>query len=72
MIWNWTKLKSEKELGGMQLIADNGFMSQFIQDYKVSGIPRFILIDPNGNIVSADAPRPSNSALINLFNELSI
>ncbi|SDI31882.1 TlpA family protein disulfide reductase [Winogradskyella thalassocola] len=68
----WKKMVSEKELGGMQLIADNGFMSQFIQDYKVSGIPRFILIDPNGNIVSADAPRPSNSALINLFNELSI
>ncbi|REE08183.1 TlpA family protein disulfide reductase [Winogradskyella pacifica] len=68
----WKKMVNEKELGGMQLIADNGFRSQFIQDYKVNGIPRFLLIDPNGNIVSADAPRPSSSALIDLFNELNI
>lgn len=68
----WKKMVNEKELGGMQLIADDGFRSQFIQDYKVNGIPRFLLIDPNGNIVSADAPRPSSSALIDLFNELNI
>ncbi|MBF8150051.1 TlpA family protein disulfide reductase [Winogradskyella sp. F6397] len=68
----WKKMVDEKELSGMQLIADNGFMSQFIQDYKVNGIPRFILIDPNGDIVSADAPRPSSSSLIDLFNELNI
>ena len=61
-----------KQLGGMQLLADNGFRSQFVQDYKVNGIPRFILIDPNGNIVNADAPRPSSSALVDLFNELNI
>ncbi|SDS99663.1 TlpA family protein disulfide reductase [Winogradskyella sediminis] len=68
----WKKMINDKELGGIQLIADNGFRSQFIQDYKVTGIPRFLLIDPDGNIVSADAPRPSNSALISLFNELNI
>ena len=68
----WKKMVAEKELGGIQLFADNGFRSQFVQDYKVNGIPRFILIDPNGNIVSADAPRPSSSALIDLFNELNI
>ncbi|MBU2929915.1 TlpA family protein disulfide reductase [Winogradskyella psychrotolerans] len=68
----WKKMINEKELGGMQLIADNGFESQFIRDYKVNGIPRFILIDPDGNIVSSDAPRPSTSALVELFNELNI
>ena len=68
----WKKMVNDKELTGMQLIADDGFRSQFIQDYKVNGIPRFLLIDPNGNIVSADAPRPSSSALIDLFNELNI
>jgi hypothetical protein len=62
----------EKQLGGMQLIADNGFRSDFIQDYKINGIPRFLLIDPKGNIVSGDAPRPSNPALEKLLNDLDL
>ncbi|MDO5977839.1 TlpA family protein disulfide reductase [Flavivirga spongiicola] len=68
----WKEMIAEKELGGIQLIADNNFKSGFVQDYKINGIPRFILIDPNGNIVSADAPRPSNEKLKDLFNELKI
>lgn len=68
----WKKMIAEKDLGGIQLLADNGFRSQFIQDYKINGIPRFILIDPNGNIVDADAPRPSNPKLVELFNSLDI
>jgi thiol-disulfide isomerase/thioredoxin len=68
----WRKMVTEKELGGMQLLADNGFRSQFIQDYKINGIPRFILVDPDGNIVSADAPRPSSAQLIELFEELGL
>lgn len=68
----WKKMVAEKELGGMQLIADNGFQSQFIQEYKINGIPRFILVDPDGNIVNADAPRPSSTQLIKLLNDLGL
>lgn len=68
----WRKMVTDKELGGMQLIADNGFMSDFIRAYKINGIPRFILIDPEGNIVNADAPRPSNPQLIELFKALEL
>lgn len=62
----------EKELGGVQLFADNDWKSQFVTDYKINGIPRFILIDPAGNIVSPDAPRPSSDELKVLFDELKI
>ena len=68
----WKKMVADKELGGIQLFADAGFTSKFIQDYKINSIPRFILIDPQGNIVSADAPRPSNPQLVNLFGKLGI
>lgn len=68
----WRKMIAEKELGGIQLYADNDFNSEFIKNYKVNGIPRFILIDPDGNIVSADAPRPSNNKLITLLESLDI
>jgi len=63
---------TDKELGGVQLLADNGFRSAFIQDYKINAIPRFLIIDPEGNIVSADAPRPSNPKLVKLFKEPSM
>lgn len=66
----WKKMIVDKKLGGVQLLADKAFSSEFITSYKVNSIPRFILIDPNGNIVSADAPRPSNPALTKLLNEL--
>lgn len=68
----WKKMVVDKELGGVQLIADNAWKSKFVTDYAIEGIPRFILIDPNGNIVNADAPRPSDPKLVALFDELKI
>ncbi|CAI8204086.1 MAG: Thiol:disulfide interchange protein TlpA [Formosa sp. Hel1_33_131] len=68
----WKTMVSEKELSGVQLFSGNGWKTDFIQDYKISGIPRFILIDPNGNIIDADAPRPSSEGLISLLDELGI
>jgi thiol-disulfide isomerase/thioredoxin len=59
----WKTMIKEKELGGVQLFADNDWNSKFVQDYKITGIPRFILIDPNGIIVKASAARPSSDDL---------
>lgn len=68
----WRKFVEEKKLGGIQLFADNDWNSKFVQEYAIEGIPRFILVDPNGNIVSADAPRPSDPKLIAKLDELGI
>ncbi len=59
----WKAMINTKQLGGIQLMADNNWKSQFVVDYAILGIPRFILVDPQGNIVSADAPRPSDPKL---------
>lgn len=69
---DWKKMVSEKELGGIQLFAPKGWKSEFVKDYRINGIPRFILVDPEGNIVSASAPRPSSDELIKLFDEENI
>ena len=53
----------EKELGGAQLFADKNWMSDFIKAFNINSIPRFILIDPSGNVVDADAARPSGPKL---------
>lgn len=68
----WKNFVTEQSLGGIQLYADNAWKSQFVTDYAIEGIPRFILIDTEGNIVSADAPRPSDPKLTELFEELGI
>ena len=68
----WKQMIEDKELGGVQLFADSDWNSQFIKDYRISGIPRFILIDPDGNIVSPDAPRPSNPELVKMFESLNM
>lgn len=68
----WKTMVEENELGGVQLLADNAFDSKFVQDYLIKGIPRFILLDPEGNIVTANAPRPSNEKLVALFDELKL
>ncbi|CAD0005244.1 TlpA family protein disulfide reductase [Flavobacterium chungangense] len=71
-IEKWKKMISDKKMGGIQVIADNAWDSKFIQDYFIKGIPRFILIDPQGNIVSSNAPRPSEAKLRDLLNGLNI
>ena len=68
----WKNMVATEQLGGIQLYADNNFESQFILDYNINSIPRFILIDTEGNIVDADVLRPSNPKLKELFTELGI
>ena len=66
----WKKMVTDKALGGIQLIADNNWKSEFIQAYGINSIPRFILIDPKGNVVDADAKRPSDPALQEQLDKL--
>ncbi len=66
----WEKMVKDKKLGGIQLFSDNGWNIDFVKRYQINGIPRFILLDKDGNIVTAQAPRPSsNEELIKLLDE---
>ncbi|WP_432222719.1 TlpA family protein disulfide reductase [Flavobacterium sp. TMP13] len=66
----WKKFVTDKQLGGIQLIADKDWNSEFVTSYNITGIPRFILIDPNGNVVDANASRPSSGDLEGQLNAL--
>lgn len=59
----WKKMVGEKNLGGTQLFADNDWNSEFIKSFGINSIPRFILIDPKGNVIDANAKRPSDPSL---------
>jgi len=68
----WRNMVLEKNLSGIQVMADQDLNSEFVAKFNINGIPRFLLIDPKGNIVSNDAPRPSDPQLRELFKKLSI
>jgi len=68
----WLKMIKDQELQGIQILADKDWNSDFVTSYNITGIPRFILIDPEGNIYDADAPRPSDPRLKELLSSLSI
>ena len=66
----WKNFVDKEALGGVQLIADKDWKSDFIAAYDIHSIPRFILIDPKGNVVRSDAARPSDPALQELLDKL--
>lgn len=66
----WKNFVTEKQLGGVQLMADKDWNSDFALAFGIQSIPRFILIDPDGKVVNADAPRPSSPELAKLLNSL--
>ncbi len=68
----WLKMVKDEQLQGIQIMADKEWNSDFVTAYNIKGIPRFILIDKEGNIVDANAPRPSNPNLKELLNSLDI
>ncbi len=68
----WEQMIKEKDMGGIQLFADKAGESDFVIEYFINNIPRYILIDPAGNIVNSNAPKPSDGKLINLFKEFNI
>lgn len=65
----WKATVRSNELQGIHLFVDDA-ENNFLSDYLVSGIPRFILIDENGLIIDSEALRPSNPALKEQLNEL--
>ncbi|RYZ18241.1 MAG: TlpA family protein disulfide reductase, partial [Chitinophagaceae bacterium] len=66
----WKQFVVDKKLGGVQLMADKDWSSDFIKAYGITGIPRFILIGPDGKVVDANAPRPSDPRLREVLDRL--
>lgn len=64
----WKEYVREHQLGGVQLWA--GDWSRLPEELHVGSIPRFILIDKEGNWVDTEALRPSNPALKKLLKNL--
>jgi thiol-disulfide isomerase/thioredoxin len=66
----WRAMVPEKNVGGIQLMADKGLASEFMKFYSVGLIPRSIMLDQEGQIISQHAPRPSSKDIRTFINDI--
>lgn len=66
----WEKMLKKDNFGWIQIHAEKAWKSDIILKNEIKGIPRFMMVDREGNIVSANAPRPSSEGIREYFNEL--
>jgi thiol-disulfide isomerase/thioredoxin len=57
----WKSFIAKESMTGLQLHQSQEMEKTMSYLYAVNSIPRFVIIDENGKIVSVDAPRPSST-----------
>lgn len=62
-IKKWKTAVAAENSGGIHLIGPAAFKSPICEIYKITAIPRFMVFDKLGRIVTIDAPRPSTPEL---------
>jgi len=65
----WIKFIEEEAPSWPQSFT-GGWVCSICKDYFIKGIPRFILIDAEGKIIDATAPRPSSDEIRPLLDKL--
>ena len=65
----WEQTVKDEKMGGIQL--HTGGDEEFLNAFRVKGIPRFILINPEGRIDNANMTRPSDPATIEYLGMLA-
>ena len=61
-----SKLERDKPTWAQYVIPDN-FHSEFAKEYCIKGIPRFMIFDGEGRIISVNAERPSDPNIVNIL-----
>jgi len=56
----WKKFLEQHSWNGIELISNP--WESIMDYYHIKGIPRFMIFDEKGRIITVDAPRPSNPA----------
>ncbi len=57
----WKNTITQKELGGVHLLSNSNSSTDISALYNAQGIPQYVLIGKDGNIVDSNAKRPSGN-----------
>ena len=66
----WKKAVEQMKLEGFQVHSPGGWNSKIIKQFKITGIPRYMIIDKKGNFVNQNAPRPSDGTIFDTLMNL--
>lgn len=66
----WNKTINGRNIEGIHLISKNGLEDNIKSKYNTSQLPKYVLINKEGQIVSENATRPSDPFLIDDIEEL--
>lgn len=60
----WENFVKKEQLPGIHLIAQGPAAQTIGQQYQVRGIPKYFIIDRNGNIANSKPRRPSEQPFV--------
>lgn len=69
----WLEAVREEHLNDaccQNYIITNPKRARFIEEHRITGIPRFMLFDRQGKLVDNDAPRPVNPKIVSAIDDL--
>ncbi|MCC5946473.1 MAG: TlpA family protein disulfide reductase [Bernardetiaceae bacterium] len=66
----WKKGIEAFDIKGIHYYPEDIPRNEVATKFKVSGIPRYMIIDKNGKVVNNNAPRPSSGAVAQALNKL--
>ncbi len=64
----WEKFVKERQMGGIQLHMRGN--NKYMEELGNNGVPRFLLIDREGNFIDANMLRPSDPKTLKILREL--
>ncbi len=67
----WLDFVPENELKGVQIIGEAGWQSEMAVNYKIRGVPTFMLFGADGKIISTKMTRPSDEETRVKFDSFS-
>lgn len=65
----WLNIIQKENMKGVQLFVGEMKTSKICNDYKITGIPRFMIFNKNGTICTTNAPKPSDPKFKELLLE---
>ena len=66
----WRKMITDEKPAWPQYVMKDAEHEKFSNDFNIQFIPRFIIINADGTIQNADAPRPSDKNIIHTLDEI--